>query len=910
MIRIALFIFFLCGSLPALGQMSNGDDNSKCPSGILPIDSNGWTVWPAPTTGKTFYVSDALGSASYDGTQPQHTTGIHGPFLTLQQGVARLNNDSGKDDHLLLRKGDTFLEQQFGTNGNGITASGANCQNPLVIGSYVESQPAVVDPYGNVAISAMAYSAGIVTVTTATNHGFISGNRPTINLTITQSLPAAYNGDVVATVTGANTFTFPMTSDPGGKATTVGVVTRRRPLIEVSTFACGPNAAVIGKADFIAVVGLECYGYKSDINSPAFDKKSLAAPTAFSNGGAQITWRMYEDNKVSYVNSVLIFSPGDTGLVSGGYYFRRNVIDHNFSYGGGIYISGARRVVGYQNIFSYNGWYPALNVPVSVTATTGAPPSTGVFTWKNNWLNSDDKIQFTTTKSLPGGISAGVTYFAENVGTDSFTVSTTPGNMSPVTITSAGSGVLVYWLMHQPTFINAHSFYLQNGRPRGHTVGVDITQNISSFQGAPGVCECGSAGRQYENLFFQANIIAGVGKHGQNPNSHGAQLSWNGFFEISPFYTTPTFDAAYAGPPAFWFSPFADETGGPAVIDHNLLAFEVPAANGRAKGFLTQDSAAYQPVQSVLYDSNVICGINQPVQNAEGAPLSFSNLVDGFGYASNTATNYWPGTTGWGIYLTGGHGRLASGLIYVDGSKGQVRKFTANYQSNGENYEVGDILSSDNTLMGGVGSGWSLTVDSLNAQHGIRTWHISSGGSGYVPPTQQFARGGAGSGINMLYAVVGGAVVYAQDYPGYGAGYSVNDTISLTAGGGSGASVTIASVLHAGTWTNNTLQVANCNNLQNANSVVNRIQSVAPPLMPMVTPPEDPIGAYFHSLPYGYAMPVPTVLNTSPFPQTSMWEQGYIDALSHQQKGNWDENLSAHSLLNWARPQFGMNNPP
>jgi len=105
---IALVVALLiCG--PAIAQ-GTGGGSSTCPRAQLPVDSNGWTVWPAPTTGSTFYVSDALGDATYDGTQPTHTTGTHGPFLTLAQVVTQANLDDGKDDHFLLRKGDTFQD--------------------------------------------------------------------------------------------------------------------------------------------------------------------------------------------------------------------------------------------------------------------------------------------------------------------------------------------------------------------------------------------------------------------------------------------------------------------------------------------------------------------------------------------------------------------------------------------------------------------------------------------------------------------------------------------------------------------------------------------------------------------------------------------------------------------------------
>lgn len=64
------------------------------------------------------------------------------------------------------------------------------------------------------AITSMTWSGGTVTVTTTAAHGLTNGN--VLNITIAGVTPAAYNGtDRICTVTGSNTFTFPLVSDPG-----------------------------------------------------------------------------------------------------------------------------------------------------------------------------------------------------------------------------------------------------------------------------------------------------------------------------------------------------------------------------------------------------------------------------------------------------------------------------------------------------------------------------------------------------------------------------------------------------------------------------------------------------------------------------------------------------------------------
>lgn len=59
------------------------------------------------------------------------------------------------------------------------------------------------------------------TLTTASGHGLITGNR----VTITGADPSGFDGTYVITVTGSTTFTYTMAADPGGDATTMGAYT-------------------------------------------------------------------------------------------------------------------------------------------------------------------------------------------------------------------------------------------------------------------------------------------------------------------------------------------------------------------------------------------------------------------------------------------------------------------------------------------------------------------------------------------------------------------------------------------------------------------------------------------------------------------------------------------------------------
>jgi hypothetical protein len=62
-------------------------------------------------------------------------------------------------------------------------------------------------------ISALSWANGKVTVTTTDPHHFRFGQ--ILNVTIADATPAAYNGTYQALVTGRNTLTFPLATNPG-----------------------------------------------------------------------------------------------------------------------------------------------------------------------------------------------------------------------------------------------------------------------------------------------------------------------------------------------------------------------------------------------------------------------------------------------------------------------------------------------------------------------------------------------------------------------------------------------------------------------------------------------------------------------------------------------------------------------
>lgn len=91
--------------------------------------------------------------------------------------------------------------------------------NNLVFAPPWDNTPGSVGPA--YPIASITWASGIATVTTVAPHGLIVGS--SLSLMIGGAVPSAYNGTWYATVTGANTLTFPLalTADPG-PATTGG----------------------------------------------------------------------------------------------------------------------------------------------------------------------------------------------------------------------------------------------------------------------------------------------------------------------------------------------------------------------------------------------------------------------------------------------------------------------------------------------------------------------------------------------------------------------------------------------------------------------------------------------------------------------------------------------------------------
>ncbi len=115
------------------------------------------------------------------------------------------------------------------------------------------------------AISSLSWATGTVTVTTASAHGYT--NADVVNFTIAGAAPTGYNGTFACTITGTDTFTYALVSDPGvetSPGTYVPVSATEVSQMNTAWFAQGSTLGVyvleLGKlGDVSAIAALSTY---------------------------------------------------------------------------------------------------------------------------------------------------------------------------------------------------------------------------------------------------------------------------------------------------------------------------------------------------------------------------------------------------------------------------------------------------------------------------------------------------------------------------------------------------------------------------------------------------------------------------------------------------------------------------
>ena len=117
-----------------------------------------WTTFTQDGTDQIIYVSNSGGSDSYTGLAPTFTSGTNGPKATIAAGKALLRN--GHADWLLLKKGDTWTNENIGT----FAMSGRSATQKMLIGSYGSGARPLVQTGSAVFIDVFAQEANIAIV--------------------------------------------------------------------------------------------------------------------------------------------------------------------------------------------------------------------------------------------------------------------------------------------------------------------------------------------------------------------------------------------------------------------------------------------------------------------------------------------------------------------------------------------------------------------------------------------------------------------------------------------------------------------------------------------------------------------------------------------------------------------------
>ena len=101
------------------------------------LDANGWPIITPPASAHIIYVSSSTGNDNNDGLTPATAK------ATIAGGEALLRN--GQPDELLLKAGDTFVNQSFGY----LHVSGQSMTAPMVFGTYGSGPAPIVETPAN-----------------------------------------------------------------------------------------------------------------------------------------------------------------------------------------------------------------------------------------------------------------------------------------------------------------------------------------------------------------------------------------------------------------------------------------------------------------------------------------------------------------------------------------------------------------------------------------------------------------------------------------------------------------------------------------------------------------------------------------------------------------------------------------
>jgi len=182
---------------------------SYTPQHVMPVYISGSRYWIYATAAKQFAVINTGGAPVH--TDISHVTARTGTVnnwvSTSLSGVPVLNAGDGKAP----MSWDLNLSNKFVNLANWLPDM--SCKSIRAFKNFLIALNVSRPP--EITISTITRVGTTATLTTTTAHGLSTGN----TVYITQASPSQYNGTFTITVTGASTFTYTMSSDPGASAT-------------------------------------------------------------------------------------------------------------------------------------------------------------------------------------------------------------------------------------------------------------------------------------------------------------------------------------------------------------------------------------------------------------------------------------------------------------------------------------------------------------------------------------------------------------------------------------------------------------------------------------------------------------------------------------------------------------------
>ena len=155
---------------------------------------------------------------------------------------------------------------------------------------------------GAISITSVAWSGGVVTVTTTTPHGIPSTD--VVPVIITGFTPSGYNGTFQATSTGLSTFTYPLALNPGS-ASVEGTVTLED-VQELTAMATTYFAQGAANAIYVLELGIGTgaqgvTALTTYINNPAVQFYAYLLPLAMSNDATFLAFARNHDATTAQV---------------------------------------------------------------------------------------------------------------------------------------------------------------------------------------------------------------------------------------------------------------------------------------------------------------------------------------------------------------------------------------------------------------------------------------------------------------------------------------------------------------------------------------------------------------------------------------------------------------------------------